>query len=210
MTGWVAKRYDKSSRASRIDELSGYADLVCAHAPAGASVLEVAPGPGYLAIELARRGFLVTGVDVSADFVGIERRNAADASVSVDFKQGNAAALPVANETFDFVVCTAAFKGFREPAQALAELWRVLKPGGTALIIDLNGDATKEDIEAGLAASGVKGIDRVLIRLSFAASHQRRAYTRDGFERLISGTSFASAKIKAGGMDLQVWLRKGD
>ena len=134
ITGGMAKWYDKNTRKSRLAEMSEYAGIVSGYAEAGAKVLEVAPGPGYLAIELAKRGFSVTGVEISADFVEIERRNAANAGVAVDFHQGNASALSFPAGKFDFIICSAAFKNFCEPLKALHEMHRVLKPGGTARI----------------------------------------------------------------------------
>ena len=59
--------------------------------PAGSHVLEVAPGPGFLSIELARSGkYHVTGLDISKTFVEIAQANAREANVPVDFRQGNA------------------------------------------------------------------------------------------------------------------------
>ena len=69
---------------------------------AGAHVLEVAPGPGYLAIEVAKRGdFRVFGLDISHSFVHMAIQNARFASVSVEFRQGNASQMPYLDETFD-------------------------------------------------------------------------------------------------------------
>src|SRR2546421_9621407 len=66
----------------------------------GARVLEVAPGPGYLAIAIARLGqFQVTGLDISRTFVQIASANAQEASVMVDFRQGDVAQMPFASET---------------------------------------------------------------------------------------------------------------
>ena len=111
--------------------------------PAGGRILEVAPGPGYLAIELARLGaYHVVGLDISASFVEIARAKARQAGVAAEFQQGDAAHMPFGADTFDFIVCRAAFKNFTEPAQAIREMHRVLKLGGTALIIDLRGDAS--------------------------------------------------------------------
>src|SRR5690242_3953224 len=65
----------------------------------GARVLEVAPGPGYLAIEMARLGrFQVTALDISRTFVEIAGENARAAGVTVDFRQGDAARMPFAND----------------------------------------------------------------------------------------------------------------
>ncbi len=75
-------------------------------------MLEVAPGPGFLSIELAKRGLQVRGVDISKTFVEIAQRNAAADGVQARFEVGNAAALPVEDGSVDFVVCRAAFKNF--------------------------------------------------------------------------------------------------
>ena len=74
--GLTAKWYDKNSRKSRIVEMKRYADEVASHVNKNANILEIAPGPGYLSIELAKKGFNLTGVEISADFVEIEKNNA--------------------------------------------------------------------------------------------------------------------------------------
>src|SRR5262249_58081895 len=110
--------------------------------PDGGDVLEVAPGPGFLAIELAKLGpYRVVGLDISRSFVRIATDNAARAGVPVTFREGNASAMPLASDSFDLVYCRAAFKNFSEPVAALAEMQRVLRPGGTAVINALRGDA---------------------------------------------------------------------
>ncbi len=88
-------------------------------------------GPGYFAIELAKLGdYRVTGLDISETFVEIARANAAQAGVKVDFRRGDASNLPFPKESFDFLLCRAAFKNFSEPQRALEEMHRVLKPSG--------------------------------------------------------------------------------
>lgn len=208
INGRMAKWYDKNTRLSRLSEMREYADLVNEHADKGAAVLEVAPGPGYLAIELAKRGFSVTGVEISADFVEIEKHNAGEAGVNVDFRQGNASAMPLPDSAFDFVICSAAFKNFREPLKAMQEMYRVLRPGGTALILDMNREATNADIESEVRKSGMKGFDRWFVKLAFKTFLKNGAYTREGFEELISQTDFARHKIQKHGIGFQVWMYK--
>jgi ubiquinone/menaquinone biosynthesis C-methylase UbiE len=181
ITGIMAKWYDKNTRLSRLAEMRGYADIVSGYADKGAAVLEVAPGPGYLSIELAKCGFAVTGVELSADFVEIEKRNAGEAGVSVDFKQGNASDLPLPDASVDFIICSAAFKNFSEPLKALKEMYRVLKRHGAALIIDMNRDCTKSDIEHEIEKTGVKGFDKWFTMLSFQTFLKNGAYTQQGF-----------------------------
>lgn len=208
ITGRMAKWYDKNTRTSRLAEMREYADIVSGALKNGATVLEVAPGPGYLAIELKKRGFAVTGVEISVDFVEIEKHNAGEAGVQVDFRLGNASALPLQDNAFDFIVCSAAFKNFSEPLKALQEMERVLRPGGTSLILDMNHEATKEDIENEIRKSGMKGFDRWFVKLSFKTFLKNGAYTREGFEELIAQTGFANHQIKKVGIGFQVWLFK--
>jgi ubiquinone/menaquinone biosynthesis C-methylase UbiE len=208
--GLMAKWYDKNTRTTgRLAEMKEMADTVAESVVPGARVLEVAPGPGYLSIELANRGFAVTGVEISADFVAIEKRNAQEAGVAVDFRQGNASDLPLADGEFDFIICSAAFKNFKEPLKAMTEMYRVLKPGGTALIIDMNRDCTKEDIAEELNKTGMKGVDRLFVGWSFRTVLKNGAYTKAGFEELIAQTQFGRHEIQKGGIGFGVWLYKG-
>jgi ubiquinone/menaquinone biosynthesis C-methylase UbiE len=132
MEGGIARWYDHTTRRD-MAEFQALAARITGQLPPGASVLEVALGPGFLSIEMARRGLAVRAVDISKTFVEIARRNAAAEGVQTRFELGNASALPVENGSVDFVVCRAAFKNFGEPVKALAEMRRVLRDGGTAL-----------------------------------------------------------------------------
>src|SRR5437016_3898641 len=90
MEGSVARWYERNTRKD-LDEFRRVAALLKTRLPAGGNVLEVAPGPGFLAIELARDpAFRVTGLDISKTLLQIARKNAASEGVSVDFRQGNA------------------------------------------------------------------------------------------------------------------------
>ena len=137
MEGSVARWYEKTTRK----DMNQYQELAMrleANLPAGSDVLEVSPGPGFLSIELARSGKLhVHALEISKTFVDLASRNAADAHVNVDIQQGNASAMPFAENGFDLLVCRAAFKNFSEPVEALQEMHRVLRPGASGVIIDL-------------------------------------------------------------------------
>jgi ubiquinone/menaquinone biosynthesis C-methylase UbiE len=92
--------------------------------PANGKVLEIAPGPGYFCIELAKLGeFQITGLDISKSFVEIAKKNSAEAGLKIDFQEGNASNMPFADETFDFTFCQAAFKNFSEPVKAITEMY---------------------------------------------------------------------------------------
>lgn len=130
MEGMVAKWY-ASNTAKSMNDFRAEARRVAGLLPAGARVLEVAPGPGYFAIELARLGgYEITGLDISKTFVEIAQRNATQAGARVEFRGGSASDMPFEAGQFDFLFCRAAFKNFSEPVLALQEMHRVLKPGG--------------------------------------------------------------------------------
>src|ERR1700685_897870 len=120
MEGSTARWYDRTTRKD-MPEFKALAQRIAAAVPSGGAVLEVAPGPGFLSIELARRGLQVRAVDISRTFVEIARRNAAAEGVKVQFTLGNAAALPLEDASVDLIVCRAAFKNFTEPVKALSE-----------------------------------------------------------------------------------------
>jgi ubiquinone/menaquinone biosynthesis C-methylase UbiE len=194
-----------------MDEFKALALRVAAQIPAGSDVLEVAPGPGYFAIELAKRGdYRITGLDISHTFVDIARKNAARDGVNVDFTQGNAASMPFANESFDFLLCRAAFKNFTQPIQALQEMYRVLKPGGRALIIDLRKDASPESVAAAVDSMGLGSVNRFITKLTFRFMLLKRAYTRKEFEQLLSLTKFGPVEITEDliGLELQLHRRR--
>jgi ubiquinone/menaquinone biosynthesis C-methylase UbiE len=175
----------------------------------GSAVLEVAPGPGYLAIELAKLGpYRVTGLDISRSFVRMAGENARREGVAVDFRHGNAAAMPLDSDSFDLVVCRAAFKNFSEPVKALDEMHRVLKPGGEALISDLRGDVRPAEIDAYVDGLGLGWLDRFMTKGIFRHMLIKRAYTSAQFREMAAASRFGSCTIEESSIGLEVTLRK--
>ena len=172
-------------------------------------VLEVAPGPGYFAIELAKLGnYQITGLDISKTFVGMARASAAKAGVRVDFRRGNASNMPFGNESFDFLLCRAAFKNFSEPHCALEEIHRVLKPGGQALIIDLRRNTSKESINQAVNDMNLGTVNGILTKLAFRFTLLKRAYTKNEFEQMISETRFHNIEIRESLTGLEILLSR--
>jgi ubiquinone/menaquinone biosynthesis C-methylase UbiE len=208
MEGAVAKWYAALTKKS-IGDFRALARRMAEQIAPGSSVLEVAPGPGYFAIELAKLGdYKITGLDISKTFVEIARENAERAGVRVDFRRGNASSMPFAKETFDFIVCRTAFKNFSEPRRALEEMYRVLKPGGRALIIDLRSDASRESIDEAVDGMGLSAANRVITKLTFRFMLLKRAYSRMGFEELVAQTEFHGAEIREDLIGLEVLVSK--
>jgi ubiquinone/menaquinone biosynthesis C-methylase UbiE len=208
MEGFIARWYARNTARHKESYLKS-AEIVAGQLADGASVLEVAPGPGYLAIELARLGrYRVVGLDISQSFVEMARRNAQDAGVAVTFEQGNASAMPFAADTFDFIVCRAAFKNFSEPVQALTEMHRVLKPSGKALILDLRPDASSEAINAEVQKMGLGWFNSLVTRLIFKHWLIKTAYSQEQFRQMAAQTPFKSCEIQEDPLGLAVTLTK--
>jgi SAM-dependent methyltransferase len=101
--------------------------LEAAGVVSGARVLDVATGPGYIAAAAAALGAAVTGLDFSPAMIAEARRRQAPA---IDFRDGDAEALPFADATFDAVVMNFGLLHLARPEAALAEARRVLNPDG--------------------------------------------------------------------------------
>lgn len=177
--------------------------------PANGKVLEIAPGPGYFCIELAKLGnFQITGLDISKSFVEIARRNAAEADLQIDFREGNASAMPFKDNTFDFTFCQAAFKNFSEPVRAIAEMYRVLNPGGSSVIVDLRRDASAAEIEREIKGMRLGPINEFMVRWTFRQMLLKSAYSIAEMEAMIAQTPFGKGRIEVSGVSFQVWLKK--
>ena len=103
-------------------------------------VLEVAIGTG-LNLSHYPVDATVTGVELSPAMLAIARQRAADLGRSVDLREGDAERLPAADASFDTVVCALSLCTIPDPATAIAEMNRVLVPGGRLLLLDHIGSS---------------------------------------------------------------------
>jgi ubiquinone/menaquinone biosynthesis C-methylase UbiE len=206
--GMMAKWY----AANTGEMMQQYVDLAVRIAPLleeGSRVLEVAPGPGYFCIELAKRGsFAITGLDLSRSFVKMAAEKAAAAGVKVQFKQGSASKMPLADSSFDFLLCRAAFKNFADPVGALKEMCRVLKPGGCGLLIDLSRDARPDEVSRAVDEMGLSTVNRLITKAVFRRMLIPSAYTREEFEQMLKQTEFSSVEINGDGMGFEIRMTK--
>ena len=208
MEGWVARWYSRTRR-NDMQEFRQEAKSVAERLRGGSQVLEVAPGPGFFAIELATLGdFKITGLDISRTLVEIATESARNAGLQIDFRLGNASAMPFADESFDFVYCSAAFKNFSEPVKALDEIFRILRSKGEAIIADLRKDASVDEIDAYVTQSGRKGIDAWMTRWTFRHVLLKRAYTKDDFTQMARQSRFGACQIKVSTIGIEVRFTK--
>ena len=136
-----AATYDLATRlvyGRRYDEIAA---AIAAEAPAGGAVLDVGSGSGEVMLRLARRvpTLRLTGVDVDPGMLAVAERKAArlPAASRPTFVAADAASLPMDDASVDLVVSSFAAHHLPDRHAALAEMMRVLKPGGRVIIWDI-------------------------------------------------------------------------
>ena len=141
-----AVSYDALSRLLLGPLFGRIAADVATVGPDGTRLLEVGCGPGQLSIRLARQhGLEVIGLDLDPAMIGRARANAHragnDQGRRPSFLVGDVAALAFRDQSFDLVVSTLSMHHWADPAAGLAEIGRVLRPGGRALVWDFRPGA---------------------------------------------------------------------
>ena len=107
--------------------------LVSRLPPDGGHVLDVATGTGLVAEALLERGFRVTGLDQSPAMLAVARERFGD---RVTLVEGSAERLPFGAGTFDHLTFTYLLRYVDDPGATLAELARVVRPGGTIAMLE--------------------------------------------------------------------------
>jgi len=104
-----------------------------------ARVLDLCCGTGDLAFAFRKQaplGAAITGSDFVPEMLVRSRAKAAASSVNVEFVEADALALPFADNSFDLVSCAFGFRNLANYERGLQEIFRVLKPGGQAAILE--------------------------------------------------------------------------
>jgi SAM-dependent methyltransferase len=151
----------------------------------GATIVDLGCGPGDLVVEIGRRikEARIVGIDLSESMLLWAGRHAT-ADGRLKFLIGDAADLPFTDASVDLVVSTLSMHHWDDPADAFAEMARVLRPGGVALIYDL-GLLTYTPSEMATIATdaGLEPVDivRERVRGGFVSSLFVR-FKLEGFE----------------------------
>jgi ubiquinone/menaquinone biosynthesis C-methylase UbiE len=104
-------------------------------------LLEVGCGIGVDSIQLAKRGFQVTAVDLTENALMVARQFAKRRGVSIDFRLGNAEGLDFPDESFDVVYSFGVLHHTPDIERSVAEVHRVLRPGGIAYVMLYHRDS---------------------------------------------------------------------
>src|SRR4051795_9916918 len=108
------------------------------HDPKRLRILDVGCGGGLLAEEFARLGCAVTGVDPSTDSVEAARAHAREGGLDIDYREATGDALPFADGEFPAAYCCDVLEHVDDVGRTVAEIARVLEPGGVFLYDTVN------------------------------------------------------------------------
>lgn len=128
-------RYDRLAAVLSLGQDRRWRREMIGHVVASdpARVLDIATGPAGVALQLAERTrATITGIDISADMLACGRRNVTDAGQDdrIALVLGQGERLPFDDATFDAVTFTYLLRYVADPAATIAELARVVRPGG--------------------------------------------------------------------------------
>jgi demethylmenaquinone methyltransferase/2-methoxy-6-polyprenyl-1,4-benzoquinol methylase len=134
----IAPRYDLINRLMTfgLDQAWRRATVDALSLPSGALVLDLACGTGDLSRLAHREGYRVIGADLSAGMLAANR-------AATPLVEGDVSALPFPDAAFDGVVCGYALRNFTELPVALAEMARVLRPGGRLAVLEVDAPTSR-------------------------------------------------------------------
>jgi demethylmenaquinone methyltransferase/2-methoxy-6-polyprenyl-1,4-benzoquinol methylase len=136
----IASKYDRMNHGMSlgIDRLwrRRFVRRLAKKLPEKAAVLDLACGTGDLTKALSDRGYHVTGLDISSEMMAIGREKCRYLSPKPNFVLGSAEQIPFPDDTFDAVTIAFGLRNFDHRARCLAEIRRVLKPGGQLAVLE--------------------------------------------------------------------------
>jgi ubiquinone/menaquinone biosynthesis C-methylase UbiE len=147
----VAAHWDR--RAAHFDEDFGHSIRTAAEraawdrildliVPDALEALDIGCGTGFLSLELASRGYRVTGVDFAPSMIAQARRKAAERHAVIRYEEADAEQLPFAAAGFDIAVSRHLLWTLPHPERAMDEWIRVLRPSGRLIIVDSQADVS--------------------------------------------------------------------
>jgi ubiquinone biosynthesis O-methyltransferase len=149
----------------------------------GKRVLDLGCGGGFMAEALAERGALVTGIDPSPGAIDIARKHAETSGLAIGYAVGVGESLDFADDSFDIVVCVDVLEHVADLDRVIAEIARVLKPGGLFLFDTINRN--------GLASIVMITFGENILRLLPRGTHDPARFIRpDELNRKLTESGF--------------------
>jgi len=135
----VAAHYDRTNALLSVGNASLWriATTKAVNPQAGERILDIAAGTGTSSAALARSGAQVVAADFSAGMIEVGKTRHAQ-NANIEFVQADATALPFSDDEFDAVTISFGLRNVVEPKKALAEFYRVTKPGGRVVICEFS------------------------------------------------------------------------
>jgi ubiquinone/menaquinone biosynthesis C-methylase UbiE len=172
------------------------------------SLLDIGTGPGRLLVKIHQQSpdMRLVGIDSSPSMVAEAQKNMVKAGVSgaIGIRDGNASQIPFDGDSFDIVVSQWSVHHWKHPVEGLNEVYRVLKPGGYALMYDLVSDTPAKVLEE----MGRK-LGRWKMRLFWLHGFEEPFYTRENYESLASSTLFNEGQTRFVGILCCLIMKKG-
>lgn len=138
----ISNRYDRFNHITSLGIDRIWRRQAVRSLPFGEKVLDVAAGTADLSIELIRQGkaHQVVGVDISEGMMEIGREKIEKEKMgnSISLLYADCAQLPFQDNTFDAITCAYGARNFQQLTKSLQEMLRVLKPGGSLLIVEFS------------------------------------------------------------------------
>lgn len=213
--GLAAGLYNKTARRLIPELCHGFVEDVVKQLPAG-RLLDVGTGPGYVPIEIARRSkeVFVDGIDLTERMIEIARINAQEANLEdrLSFQVGDGKEMGFKDESYDMIISTASLHHWKDAAKVFNEMYRVLRPGGEAWVLDPCKDSTDREIDEFLEKI-YKIIQPGFIRRLWISFFMRReikldAYSRAEVEEIVKRTRFNGCSIERDGAFMVIRLKK--
>ncbi|MEZ4561153.1 MAG: class I SAM-dependent methyltransferase [Thermomicrobiales bacterium] len=175
---------------------------------AGKSVLDVGCGNGYVLANYARAGARVTGVDLTEAAVRLARQRFVQAGLVGAFQTATAEALPFSDDSFDCVCSMGVLHHTPDTARAVAEIWRVLRPGGRLIVMFYHRDSALYRVNFRLQQLfGAKSLQQLVNEVDGIGNPKGDVYSRTELEALLE--NFVDLEMFAGVLSGWMVLPRG-
>lgn len=187
-------------------------------ASSGLRVLDVGSGQGIDLVEYASAGAVVTGIDLTPRHVELARQHLSARELPGAVVSGDAEALPFADHSFDKVSSNGVLHHTPDIAQALREMWRVLEPGGEAVVAVYHRDSVHywlgQFLRRGVLQGGLRREGSMAAVLSSGVEESSigarvlvRVYSRRQLRRLLEAAGFEQVTITVRDFKVPTFLR---